>query len=257
MMIVLLLLHGGGLEVDIVILFYLRYIYPCPVFYLVFQRKVTLLLTGIGYVAMSIEKGGSDIYSSPDYANSVAKLYDIDPISKGSNFFFGRKKDDGQIIYFPESYRIGYKNFLNGNQVWVQTDFLFLLIGVLSDGNWVFLPSYRDGINDAKNELKFAILAEGQRRIFEDNKRGNSELDKQHKELEELYEENKNIKEELDKQLLKADEYRKEKDEMQRQLKEIQDRLSKIEHDTHNIVRKNEDKSDDLKRPVGKKRGAV
>lgn len=204
-----------------------------------------------------MKKGGSDIYSSSDYTNAVAKLYDIDPISKGSNFFFARKKDDGQIIYFPESYRIGYKNFLNGNQVWVQMDFLFLLIGQLSDGNWVFLPSYRDGINDAKNQLKFAILAEGQRRIFEDNKRANSELDKQHKELEELYEENKNIKEELDKQRLKADEYRKEKDEMQRQLKEIQDRLSKIEHDTHNIIRKNEDKSDDLKRPVGKKRGAV
>jgi hypothetical protein len=44
---------------------------------------------------------------------------------------------------------------------------------------------------------------------------------------------------------------------MQRLLKEIQDRLSKIEHDTHNIMRKNEGKSDDLKRPVGKKRGAV
>ena len=39
---------------------------------------------------------------------------------------------------------------------------------------------------------------------------------------------------------------------MQRQLKENQDRLSKIEHDTLNIMRKNEDKNDDLKRPVGK-----
>ena len=204
-----------------------------------------------------MKKDGSDIYSSPDYTNAVAKLYDIDHISKGSNYFLGRKKNDGQIIYFPESYTIGYKNFLNGNQVWVQMDFLFLLTGLLSDGNWVFLPSYRDGINDAKNELKFAILAEGQRRIFEDNKRANSELDKQHKELEELYEENKNIKEELDKQRTTADEYRKEKDEMQRQLKEIQDRLSKMEHDTHGIMMKNEDKSDDLKRPVTKKRGAV
>jgi hypothetical protein len=212
-------------------------------------------LTSIGYGAMSIENSSIDIYSSADYTNAVEKLYNIDPIAKGSNFFFGRKKDDGQIIYFPESYRIGYKNFLNQNQVWVQMDFL-LVVGLLSDGNWVFLPSYRDGINDAKNELKFAILAEGQRRIFEDNKRSNDELEKQHKELEELYEENKNIKEELDKQHVTAEEYRREKDEMQRQLKEIQDRLSKIE-DTHNIMRKNEEKSDDLKRPAGKKRGAV
>ena len=204
-----------------------------------------------------MKKDGNDTYSSPDYTNAVAKLYDIDPISKGSNFFFGRKKDDGQIIYFPESYRIGYKNFLNGNQVWIKMDFLFLFIGLLSDGNWVFLTSYRDGINDARNELKFAMLAEGQRRIFEDNKRANNELDKQHKELEELYEENKNIKEALDKQRITADVYRKEKDEMQRQLKEIQDRLSKMEHDTHGIMMKNEDKSDDLKRPVAKKRGAV
>ena len=48
---------------------------------------------------MSIENSGSiDIYSSPDYTNAVAKLYNIDPIAKGSNFFFGRKKDDGQIM---------------------------------------------------------------------------------------------------------------------------------------------------------------
>jgi hypothetical protein len=33
--------------------------------------------------------------------------------------------------------------------------------------------------------------------------------------------------------------------------------LSTIEEDTHNIMRKNEEKSDDLKRPVGKKRGAI
>jgi hypothetical protein len=205
---------------------------------------------------MSIEKSGIDIYSSSDYTNAVEKLYNIDPIAKGSNFFFGRKKDDGQIIYFPESYRIAYKNFLNQNQVWVQMD--FLLVGLLSDGNWVFLPSYIDGINDAKNELKFAILAEVQRRVFEDNKKSNDEIGKQHKELEELYEENKNIKEELDKQRITAEEYRKEKDEMQRQLKEIQGRLSKIEEDTHNIMRKNEEqKSDDLKKPVGKKRGAI
>jgi len=207
---------------------------------------------------MSIEKSDSiDIYSSPDYTNAVAKLYDIEPIAKGFNFFIGRKKDDGQIIYFPESYRIGYKNYLKGNQVWVQFDF-FLLVGLLSDGSWVFLPSYRDGINDAKNELKFAILAEGQRRIFEDNKRANYELDKQrNKELEELYEENKNIKEELDKQRVTTEEYRKEKDEMQLQLKEIQDRLSKMEEDTHNIMKKNEEKTDDLKRPLEKKRGAI
>jgi hypothetical protein len=44
---------------------------------------------------------------------------------------------------------------------------------------------------------------------------------------------------------------------MQRQLKEIQDRLSKMEEDTHNIMKKNEEKTDDLKRPLEKKRGAI
>jgi hypothetical protein len=52
---------------------------------------------------MSIENSSIDIYSSADYTNAVEKLYNIDPIAKGSNFFFGRKKDDGQIIYFPET----------------------------------------------------------------------------------------------------------------------------------------------------------
>lgn len=39
---------------------------------------------------------------------------------------------------------------------------------------------------------------------------------------------------------------------MQLQLKEIQDRLSKIEEDTHNIMRKNEEESDISRDQLGK-----
>jgi len=206
-------------------------------------------------------KNDNEVRSAPDYRNAVAKMHNIDPIiSSESNFFMGRTKDgqiiyfpkDGQIIYFPDSYRIGYRNFLNSeNSAWIQLD--FIVVGQLSDGNWVFLPSYRDGINDAKNELKFSILAESQRRIFEDNNIANEKLEKLKRESEELYKENENIKLQLEKQHKIADEDNKQKVEMQRQLRDIQDKLSKIEQQEGSKNKETDSKSYD-KSPISKKR---
>jgi len=117
----------------------------------------------------------------------------------------------------------------------------------------VFLPSYRDGINDAKNELKFSILAESQRRIFEDNSIANEKLEELKRESEELYKENENIKLQLEKQHKIADEDNKQKDEMQRQLKDIQDKLSKIEHQEGSKNKETDNKTYD-KSPLSKKR---
>jgi len=196
-------------------------------------------------------KNDNDVRSAPDYRNAVAKMHNIDPIiTSESNFFMGRTKD-GQIIYFPDSYRIGYRNFLNSEKpAWIQLD--FIVVGQLSDGNWVFLPSYRDGINDAKNELKFSILAESQRRIFEDNSIANEKLEELKRESEELYKENENIKLQLEKQHKIADEDNKQKDEMQRQLKDIQDKLSKIEQQEGS--KKDTDSKTYDKSPISKKK---
>jgi len=82
-----------------------------------------------------------------------------------SNFLVGTTKY-GQTVFFPDSYLKGYRNVLNRNELWIRLD--LFVIGQLSDGSWGFLPSYREGMTDGKNELRFAILAEGQRRLFEE-----------------------------------------------------------------------------------------
>jgi len=45
------------------------------------------------------------------------------------------------------------------------------LIGQLSNRTWIFMPSYDRGLalgNERQNNLKFAILAEGERRLFQE-----------------------------------------------------------------------------------------
>ena len=47
-----------------------------------------------------------------------------------------------------------------------------LAVGQTSGGDWVFLPSYFQGVDAARNELRFALLAEGQRRLFNETLEG-------------------------------------------------------------------------------------
>jgi hypothetical protein len=183
-------------------------------------------------------------YYSTDQQNDIkAALKDIDPILPGSTFFIGRTKYR-RIIYFPQSYKIGFRNFLDGNPLRIQID--LFTTGQLSNGQWVFLPSYIDGINDAENEFKFALLAEGQRRLFDENKITIDKLERQRKSYEDILTDNEKTKdtlnkvetisndlvnekrrlaEELETQQNYAETYKKEKEEMQKQLNEIQRKM--------------------------------
>jgi hypothetical protein len=189
-------------------------------------------------------------YYSTDQQNDIkAALKDIDPILPGSTFFIGRTKYR-RIIYFPQSYKIGFRNFLDGNPLRIQID--LFTTGQLSNGQWVFLPSYIDGINDAENEFKFALLAEGQRRLFDENKITIDKLERQRKSYEDILADNEKTKdtlnkvetisndlvnekrrlaEELETQQNYAETYKKEKEEMQKQLNEIQRKMYERERE--------------------------
>jgi hypothetical protein len=183
----------------------------------------------------------------------IKSLKDVDPISYHYyfNFFIGKTRD-GHICYFPESFRKGYLDFLDDKELSLELE--LYAMGQTSTGEWVYLPSYFQGVYAAKNELRFALLAEGQRRLFDDTKKGKQELQKQAQSCEgiivessknkdtfsklqrgydELVSENKNLRLEIEKQQELADVYKKEMEGFRSQLQEVRNMFIENERRQH------------------------
>ena len=165
----------------------------------------------------------------------------LDPITYHYyfNLFVGKTKE-GTICYFPESYRKGYQDFLEGRKLSIELE--PFAIGQSSAGDWVFLPSYFQGVDAARNELKFALLAEGQRRLFDETSKIGQEGLKQSRSLQEivtettrskdalmtiqtgydnLHAENQNLQKMVESQGKIIDEFKKETEELKRRLQEF------------------------------------
>ena len=175
----------------------------------------------------------------------VNSLKKMNPITYHYYFnpFMGKTKE-GSVCYFPESYRKGYQDFLDGRKLLIELE--LLAIGQTSGGDWVFLPSYFQGIDAARNELKFALLAEGQRRLFDETSKVGQEVLKQSHSLgnivtentknrdalsslqigyENLRSENHNLKEMVENQREFVDKYKRETEELKAQLQEVRTML--------------------------------
>jgi hypothetical protein len=182
-----------------------------------------------------------DPISQPEQETIINSLKSIDPIMYHYyfNLFMGKTKE-GTVCYFPESYRKGYQDFLDGRKLLIELE--LFAIGQSSGGDWVFLPSYFQGVDAARNELKFALLAEGQRRLFDETSKAGQEQLKQSKSLgnivtesernkdalttlqtgyENLRAENQNLKEMVESQRKFVDEYKKETEVLKGQLQEV------------------------------------
>lgn len=182
-----------------------------------------------------------DPISQPEQETIINSLKSIDPIMYHYyfNLFVGKTKE-GTVCYFPESYRKGYQDFLDGRKLLIELE--LFAIGQSSGGDWVFLPSYFQGVDAARNELKFALLAEGQRRLFDETSKAGQEQLKQSKSLgnivtesernkdalttlqtgyENLRAENQNLKEMVESQRKFVDEYKKETEVLKGQLQEV------------------------------------
>jgi uncharacterized coiled-coil DUF342 family protein len=104
------------------------------------------------------------------------------------------------------------------------------------------LPSYFQGVDAARNELKFALLAEGQRRLFDETSKVGQEALKQSQSLREivtettrsrdalttlqtgyenLHAENQNLNKMVESQGKLIDEYKKETEELRSRLQEF------------------------------------
>lgn len=186
-----------------------------------------------------------DPISQLDQETIINSLKNIDPIAYHYyfNLFMGKTKE-GTVCYFPDSYRKGYQDFLDGRKLLIELE--LFAVGQSANGDWVFLPSYYQGVDAARNELKFALLAEGQRRLFDETSETRQEAVKQSKSLENIatentrnkdaiailqtrYEnlraENQNLKEMAEIQTKFIDEYKKETKELKGQLQEVSNML--------------------------------
>jgi hypothetical protein len=182
-----------------------------------------------------------DPFSPPEQEIVINSLKNTDPITYHYyfNLFVGKTKE-GTICYFPESYRKGYQDFLDGRKLLIELD--PIAIGQSSAGDWVFLPSYFQGVDAARNELKFALLAEGQRRLFDETSKVGQEALKQSQSLREivtettrsrdalttlqtgyenLHAENQNLNKMVESQGKLIDEYKKETEELRSRLQEF------------------------------------
>lgn len=182
-----------------------------------------------------------DPISPPEQETIINSLKNIDPITYHYyfNLFVGKTKE-GTICYFPESYRKGYQDFLEGQKLLIELE--PFAIGQSSAGDWVFLPSYFQGVDAARNELKFALLAEGQRRLFDETSKVGQEGLKQSLSLREivtettrskdalttlqtgydnLHAENQNLKKMVESQGKIIDEFKKETEELKSRLQEF------------------------------------
>jgi hypothetical protein len=187
----------------------------------------------------------NDPISQPEQDTIINSLKTVDPIAYHYyfNLFLGKTKE-GTMCYFPESYRKGYQDFLDGRKLLMELE--VLAVGQTSGGDWVFLPSYFQGFDAARNELRFALLAEGQRRLFNETSKAGQEVAKQSQSLDDIvaestqnkdalstlqtgYEtlraENKNLKEMVESQRKSVDEYKKETLDLKGQLQEVRTML--------------------------------
>jgi hypothetical protein len=186
-----------------------------------------------------------DPISLPEQETIINSLKTIDPIAYHYyfNLFLGKTKE-GTICYFPESYRKGYQDFLDGRKLLMELE--VLAVGQTSERVWVFLPSYFQGVDAARNELRVALLAEGQRRLFNETSKAGQEALKQSQSLDNIvaentrnkdalstlqtgYEtlraENQNLKEMVESQRKSIDEYKKETVDLKGQLQEVRTML--------------------------------
>ncbi len=137
---------------------------------------------------MSTQDGLSPL-ERQDYLAKLTSLRQQDVISSRGFLDLYGSTENGEFVLAPNSFTRGYQDsFLLPNQRPYITLNLLGLFGKLSNGTWIFIPSYSRGLtygNERQSNLKFAILAEGERRLFqalEAQKQSQSALEAQLKE---------------------------------------------------------------------------
>lgn len=102
-----------------------------------------------------------------DYNKALARLRESPPlIGKQMLGLVGHTRD-GSLVFIPSSYEKGYSDSLLPPAQRPYYTLNLGVIGTLSDGTLVFPPSYDSGRTHGSTDLKFAILAEGEKRLIQ------------------------------------------------------------------------------------------
>lgn len=103
---------------------------------------------------------------SEDYEKALATLRQSPAIVSKQLLGIVGQTPDGNTIFIPGSYEKGFADALVPQAQRRQYVMNLGVIGQLSDGQWVFPPSYDRGLRQGTDELRFAVLAEGERRLM-------------------------------------------------------------------------------------------
>ncbi len=104
--------------------------------------------------------------SGEDYERALARLRETSPIASKQIFGLVGQTPNGNAIFIPGSYEKGYFDSLMPPAQRPRYTTNLGIIGQLSDERWVFPPSYDRGLDQGTSDLKFAILAEAERRLI-------------------------------------------------------------------------------------------
>lgn len=124
-----------------------------------------------------------------DYHRALAFLRSNSPITEEIFFRLVGRTINGGFVFLPQSYRKGYRDSLLPDGERPHYILNLVIIGQLTDGTLVFPPSYDEGLKAGLNDLRFAILAEGEKRLFQEThklSRDNKELQKKLLETQEM-----------------------------------------------------------------------
>ena len=111
------------------------------------------------------------VEETPEYQKQLAHLRSRSPLR--SDYSIVGWRHDGELVFFPGSYRAGFENSLRPLALRATMEWSLGLVGQLTDGRWVYPPSFADGQqrgDHLRNELRFEILAE-RARTDEEEKR--------------------------------------------------------------------------------------
>jgi hypothetical protein len=119
------------------------------------------------------------------YRQVIAYLRESSPIVEERLGGLVGQTSNRKVIFVPGSYRKGYFDSLLPSGERPQYTFNLGIVGQLSDGTWVFPPSYDSGLAEGSDNLRFAVLAEGEKRLFERNRTLQSQQDELRRQLDE------------------------------------------------------------------------
>ena len=124
--------------------------------------------------------------NSSDYDHALQNLRRVNPIASEQFLGLTGTTRDGRFVFVPSSYRMGYQNATLPAAQRPNYTLNLGIIGQLSDGHWVFPPTYDAGLRDGSNDLRFAVLAEGEKRLFDENQGLHQEIEELRSKIQDL-----------------------------------------------------------------------